>query len=140
MRRMAVFSTALISGGLRRRCCALWHRGYPGTGAQRGSSPHQRGLFVWIRRASLASVPASLTSIRRASGLAKFRLKRWLRPRVDLWNVGEPHDLRDGDAFVLFVPIGGGEEHGLALGVFDFDQVAPDAGISLGQVSRLPLS
>jgi hypothetical protein len=48
-----------------------------------------------------------------------------------------PHDLRDGDAFVLFVPVGGGEAHGLAQGVFDFDQETTDAGIWIGQVSHL---
>ena len=84
----------------------------------------------------MAPVSASLTSIKRDNGLAKFSPTRWL-PRVDLWNVGEPNDLRDGDAFVLFVPIGGGEEHGLAQGVFDFSQVTTDAGISLWQINSL---
>ena len=78
-----------------------------------------------------------MTSIKRASGFAKFMLKQWLRLRVDLRNVGEPHDLRDGDAFVLFVPMGGGEEHGLPQGVFDFDPVTTDARVWLGQVSYL---
>jgi hypothetical protein len=49
-----------------------------------------------------------------SASLAKLRLRRWLRPRIDLRNASEPHDLRYGGAFVLFVPIGAGEEYGLA--------------------------
>jgi len=47
-------------------------------------------------------------------------LERWRRPKVDLRNVGEPHDLRDGDAF--------------AFRILDLFQIAAGVGFGSGSL------
>jgi hypothetical protein len=60
--------------------------------------------------------------------LAALRLKAGVGEVVDLRHSVEPQDLSDCRALVLFVSMDNAEEHGLAIGIFDFNRIPTSAG------------